>query len=173
MSERQRATGDHSQADDSLERCVYAVERAWPSHLPGVIPLGGGGGRGRHGEGSAAAGSAAAPFRVPFDPENRVVFEALGSFAQSLSRRGLHRTALEVGKLALQLDPADPTGVLFALDYYALRAGCPEYVLALLERSPDGASLVLLPNWAFARALATRQMEQKQGLRRSADGEAA
>ena len=42
---------------------------------------------------------------------------------QSLSRRGLHATALEVAKLTLSLDPEDdPVGLLTCIDYYALRA---------------------------------------------------
>jgi len=42
---------------------------------------------------------------------------------QSLSRRGLHRTALEVCKLLLALDHDDPLGALCTIDYLALRAG--------------------------------------------------
>ena len=42
---------------------------------------------------------------------------------QNLSRRGLHGTALEYAKLLLGLDPTDPRGVLFCIDYLAIRAG--------------------------------------------------
>ena len=41
---------------------------------------------------------------------------------QNLSRRGLHGTALEYAKLLLGLDPSDPRGVLFCIDYLAIRA---------------------------------------------------
>lgn len=41
---------------------------------------------------------------------------------QNLSRRGLHGTALEYAKLLLGLDPSDPKGVLFCIDYLAIRA---------------------------------------------------
>lgn len=44
-------------------------------------------------------------------------------YMQSLSRRGLHRTALEVCKLLLALDHDDPLGALCTIDYLALRAG--------------------------------------------------
>ena len=44
-------------------------------------------------------------------------------YIQSLSRRGLHRTALECCKLLLGLDGADPLGALCCADYLALRAG--------------------------------------------------
>ena len=42
---------------------------------------------------------------------------------QGLSRRGLHRTALEVCKLLLALNADDPLGALCTVDYLALRAG--------------------------------------------------
>ena len=42
---------------------------------------------------------------------------------QALSRRGLHRTALEVCKLLLALNVDDPLGALCTVDYLALRAG--------------------------------------------------
>ena len=41
---------------------------------------------------------------------------------QSLSRRGLHQTALEVAKLSLMLDWRDPLGLTQTVDYYALRS---------------------------------------------------
>ncbi len=40
-------------------------------------------------------------------------------YQQALSRRGLHKTALEVCKLLLALNPGDPMGALFAIDYLA------------------------------------------------------
>ena len=41
---------------------------------------------------------------------------------QGLSRKGLHATAFEVAKLLLLLDPDDPAGALFCIDYFALRS---------------------------------------------------
>ena len=43
--------------------------------------------------------------------------------SQALSRQGCHRTALEVCKLMLALEPEDPMGALMMVDYLALRAG--------------------------------------------------
>ena len=69
---------------------------------------------------------------------------------QNLSRRGLHGTALEYAKLLLGMDPTDPRGVLFCIDYLAIRAGqfnflkvttsqaCSEH-LALLESSESSS----------------------------------
>ena len=41
---------------------------------------------------------------------------------QSLSRRGLHATALEVCKLLLKLDRRDPMGAVLCINYFAIRA---------------------------------------------------
>lgn len=67
-------------------------------------------------------------------------------YTQSLSRRGLHRTALELCKLLLALNGDDPLGALCTIDYLALRAGrcaCTAYLAARLLRY--AAVLVLLP----------------------------
>ena len=42
---------------------------------------------------------------------------------QGLSRRGLHRTALEVAKLLLAMDERDPLGMLLYIDFLAVCAG--------------------------------------------------
>lgn len=55
-----------------------------------------------------------------------------------LSRRGLHKTALEVCKLLLALNHHDPMGALFAIDYLA---GGPGWVWALAL----GVCKLLLP----------------------------
>lgn len=54
----------------------------------------------------------------PYRPHHRT-----RRYMQSLSRRGLHRTALEVCKLLLALNRDDPLGSLCTIDYLALRAG--------------------------------------------------
>ena len=67
-----------------------------------------------------------------------------GRYAHALSRRGLHRTALEVCKLLLSLDAEDPLGACLCIDYYALRAGQPEFVPRLAaEFRRAGAPLSL------------------------------
>lgn len=42
---------------------------------------------------------------------------------KALSRRGCHRAALECCKLLLALEPEDPLGALYLVDYLAVRAG--------------------------------------------------
>ena len=78
----------------------------------------------------------------------------MGGTVQNLSRRGLHRTALECCKLLLALDPEDPMGALFFVDYLALRAGDPAFLQRLADEYSPDVSLPLLPNFAFSLALA-------------------
>ena len=52
---------------------------------------------------------------------------------QNLSRRGLHGTALEYAKLLLGLDPTDPRGILFCIDYLAIRAGQYKFLEVMLQ----------------------------------------
>lgn len=67
-------------------------------------------------------------------PENRPFFMALFRHVQMLGGRGLYQTAFEVAKFLLALDPrGDPTGIWLCLDYYALRAGKRQQLLAMQE----------------------------------------
>jgi hypothetical protein len=91
----------HCFAEEMLERALYALEMSWhPSFSP-----------------------AAANVALPYSEQNAPLFICLFRYTQSLSRRGLHRTALEVCKLLLALDSDDPLGALCTIDYLALRAG--------------------------------------------------
>ena len=85
-----------------------------------------------------------------------------------MGRRGLHRTALEICKLLLQLDESDPMGVLQTIDYFAVRSGQYEYLEKLLEgQSIDGDSgaVALLPNMVFSLALSKWYQENKSSSR--------
>ncbi|KAL3921890.1 MAG: hypothetical protein SGPRY_004746 [Prymnesium sp.] len=72
-------------------------------------------------------------------------------------RRGCPRTAFETARLLLSLEPSsDPTHVLLHIDYYALTAGDPSFVLKLPRMLPSH-SLLLYPNQAYSFALASKQ----------------
>ena len=65
--------------------------------------------------------------------QDTLIAEISYSAPQNLSRRGLHATALEYAKLLLSLDPeGDPRGVLCCIDYLALRAQRPDFLLVSL-----------------------------------------
>ena len=96
----------------------------------------------------------------------------------ALGHRGCPRTALEVGRLLLSLNPGtDPLHVLLHLDYYALKAAAAtpgpgqggedhgelplEWLLATSKLQLPGHALGLYPNFAFARALAADRRRER------------
>jgi hypothetical protein len=145
MADVYRAMAEHSYADEMIERCVYALEMAWP---PGFL---------------SAAGHGTA--RVAYNETNEALFIGLFRYMQTMGRRGLHRTALEVCKLLLQLDESDPTGALQTIDYFAVRSGQYDYLEKLLEGQGvdgDSGAVALLPNMVFSLALSKWYQENKQ-----------
>jgi hypothetical protein len=87
--------------------------------------------------------------------ENRAFFLALFRHTIFVSSRGCWRTAFEISKLLLSLDPTnDPLGALLMIDYYALRSNQYEYLVQLYEEWNASRQLEWLPNFAFSYALA-------------------
>lgn len=128
-----RSMGEYQNSADLLERCLYALESAWhPWFNPRL-------------------GTCRLEYKID---ENKQFFHALFRHMQHLTRRGCHRTALQVCKLLLSLDPEDPLGARFCIDYYALRGEQYEWLEKfVVQYSPDG-SLSLFPNFSFSSALA-------------------
>ncbi|KAL4419888.1 hypothetical protein ABPG75_006986 [Micractinium tetrahymenae] len=139
MHDLYRSMGEQAYAEEMLERALYALEMAWhPSFSP-----------------------AAANMHVPYEEANAPLFICLFRYMQSLSRRGLHRTALEVCKLLLSLNADDPLGALQTIDYLALRAGRYDFLYRLAEQHGGDGSAALLPNFVFSQALACWYQEQE------------
>lgn len=130
MHELYRSMGEVAASDEMLERCIYALEMAWhPYFNPGT-----------------------ANTRMDYEhPLNRPLFIALFKQTQNLSRRGLHGTALEYAKLLLGLDPSDPRGVLFCIDYLAIRAHQYKFLKRLVSADED---LSHMPNFSYSTLLA-------------------
>ena len=137
-----RHFGEHAQASDFLERALYALEMAWP---PSFNP---------------SSGTCCLSYE---EDANRPLHDALFQHIAGLSRRGCHRTALECAKLLLALDRSDPKGALFCVDYLALRADEPAFLLRLVEEWPEGG-LEMLPNFAFSASLAHFHAARAPGL---------
>jgi hypothetical protein len=56
-------------------------------------------------------------------PYNRLFYQALELQIEILGRKGSSRTALELSKVLLGLNPTnDPMGALFLVEYYSLRS---------------------------------------------------
>ncbi|KAJ8876569.1 hypothetical protein PR048_021014 [Dryococelus australis] len=72
-----------------------------------------------------------------------------------VGQRGCHRTALELCKLLLSLDPeGDPMGVLLCVDLFALRSHSYQWLVDLNHLWESSRNLSQLPNHAFSLAMA-------------------
>eukprot|EP00177_Eucheuma_denticulatum_P002370 GFKZ01004250.1.p1 GENE.GFKZ01004250.1~~GFKZ01004250.1.p1 ORF type:complete len:704 (-),score=103.08 GFKZ01004250.1:419-2530(-) len=108
LAEIYRQMGELDRAAEMVERCLYVLENAWNISFKPY-------------DGSC---------RLRFDViENRSLYVALFRYSQLLTRRGLHRTALEISKLLLNFDPSsDPMGMLMLADSFALLSGEYEWI---------------------------------------------
>ncbi|KAL9231707.1 hypothetical protein vseg_006900 [Gypsophila vaccaria] len=135
-----RLSGEYQMAADFIAKCLYALESAWH---PMFSPL---------------QGNCKLKYT---DETNKPFFVSLFNHMRNLDRRGCHRSALEVCKLLLSLDPSDPMGAMFCIDYFALRA--EEY--AWLERFSEAYQsdhvLWSFPNFAYSLAVCRFYLDGK------------
>ena len=146
-------TGEGQQSAEMLEMCVYAMEGAWhpafaEAATRGVARLG------ESLDASPDDADDASTLSEPSPSPNRVFLDAMFKHTQALTRRGCHRAALECAKLSLSLDRSDPTGLLCAVDYFALRCGETDWLLDFAGEFREDGSLLALPGFAFSAALA-------------------
>lgn len=95
--------------------------------------------------------------------ENRCFHIALLKHAGFLSGRACHRTALELCKLGMILDPSDPLGLLLFIDTVALRARQYTWLASAAAQWQSERNVHLLPNWAYSYALAKFYLSSKEG----------
>lgn len=87
--------------------------------------------------------------------ENRGFFIVLFKHAQFLEARACPRTALEISKLILSLDPInDPLAIILLIDFYAIRSKQYDFLINLYREWEQSHNLSLLPNMAYSYALA-------------------
>lgn len=120
-------------------------------------------------EGAGGAGGVARACRLPYVvDENRPLHVALFRYAGLLGRRGVHRTAVEVCRLLISLEPhGDPMGTLLCFDYYCLRSGGSEtqpveLLLPFIARF-EFRDTLQLPNFSYSTALARRMADGDSG----------
>ncbi|PIA16377.1 DUF654-domain-containing protein [Coemansia reversa NRRL 1564] len=134
--------GDFGEAGMLVERALFAFEQGFAARF------------------SATNGMGRLDFRRI---ESRGLFLALFRHMQFMARRGCWRTALEVNKVLLGLDPVhDPYGVLLTLDFFALKSRQYEYVRRFVA-DWSWSRVDLLPNWAYSQALAEFMLESGDG----------
>ncbi|KAG7313606.1 hypothetical protein JYU34_000761 [Plutella xylostella] len=85
--------------------------------------------------------------------ENRPFFIAILKYLHMLTNKACHRTALELAKLLLNLDPEDPVAVLLFIDVLALRAREHEWFVTAVQRWTIERSARFLFNIKFSYAL--------------------
>lgn len=87
--------------------------------------------------------------------ENRCLFLALYRHLHYVFQRGCSRTALELCKVLLNLDPdEDPLCVLLFIDFFALQAGEYTFLLQLFSEWEGHKNLSQLPNFSYSLAMA-------------------
>lgn len=125
---------DNAMASMLIEHALYALETAFISSF------------------SLTSGNCRLDYRLQ---ENRSMFIVLFKHSQYLERRACSRTALEVAKLILSLEPDhDPLAIILAIDFYALRARQYSWLVQLYEEWELKNNLAQLPNMAYSFALA-------------------
>lgn len=125
---------DNQMATELIERSLYAMESAF------------------HPLFNLAVGTSRLDYKRQ---ENRAFYLALFRHLNYVGSRACYRTALELCKLMLSLDPSgDPLGVTLMIDFYALRANQHTWLLRFYtEWESAGRNLSQLPNFAYAVAV--------------------
>jgi hypothetical protein len=134
LSEVCKMGGDMQLAADFIERALYIFECVFHSLF------------------NPALGTCRMRYAIF---ENRSLFLSLFRHISFVAGRGCWRTALELCKFLLSLDPdEDPLGVQLMIDFYALRAQEYRYLQRLFAEWGSARQLAWLPNFSFSAALA-------------------
>lgn len=149
LGEVHRQMGELDRAGELVERALYVLEATWTRSF------------------KPFKGECRLRYAVP---ENRSIFLALFRHVQLLTRRGLHRTALEAAKLYLNLDPPfDPFGALVMVDSLALLSGELGWIRAM-HRDYFPCPLEMFPNFALSSAVAALMQETAAAKSSSTEG---
>ncbi|XP_053623816.1 ribosome quality control complex subunit TCF25-like isoform X2 [Plodia interpunctella] len=94
--------------------------------------------------------------------ENRVYHVAMLKYIYVLTNSACHRTALELSKVLLNIDPTDPLAMIMLVDMLALRAREHQWLVDLVEywRNTRGADYMF--NLLYSYALAKFHVIKKQ-----------
>jgi len=132
---------DSAMAAELVERTLYALESAFHPCF------------------SLASGTSHLDYRRQ---ENRAFFIALYRHLHFVGSRACYRTALELCKVLLVLDPmVDPLAIVLLVDFYALRARQNQWLVDLFTAWNPTRNLSQLPNFSYSTALATFHLAQE------------
>ncbi|XP_068722284.1 ribosome quality control complex subunit TCF25-like isoform X2 [Montipora capricornis] len=149
LSEICKMGEDYQMAAELIERALYCFERSFHTIF------------------NLTTGYSRLRYRRA---ENRSFYVALFRQIIFVGQKGCYRTALELCKLLLNLDPdEDPLAVLLMIDFYALRSEQFDFLVRLFEEWGPHRNLSQLPNFAFSVALAHFHSSKKDGETKKAD----
>ncbi|XP_065340572.1 ribosome quality control complex subunit TCF25 [Cloeon dipterum] len=152
VAELCKMSEDLQMAADLVERALYALEHAF------------------HPLFNLAQGNC----RLDYcRQENRALFIALFKHLTMVGQRACHRTALELSKVVLSLDPDDdPLAMVLVIDLYALRSRQYSWLVRLADEWEASRNLSQLPNFAYSTAVARFHLAV-QGAIEMADADAS
>ncbi|XP_017074174.1 transcription factor 25 isoform X2 [Drosophila eugracilis] len=134
LSEVCKMTEDYALASELLERALLLLESSLHINF------------------SMTSGNCRLDYRRQ---ENRSFYIVLFKHAQYLEERACSRTAFEISKLLLSLQPdTDPLAIILVIDYYALRSKQFGWLVEFYEEYNAARNLNQLPNMAYSYALA-------------------
>jgi len=132
---------DSAMAAELVERTLYALESAFHPCF------------------SLASGNCHLDYKRQ---ENRSLYIALFRHLHFVGSRACYRTALELCKVLLTLDPSvDPLATVLLVDFYALRSRSYQWLVDLYTAWNPTRNLSQLPNFSYSTALATFHLSQE------------
>uniref|UniRef100_A0A8D8S1J2 Transcription factor 25 n=1 Tax=Cacopsylla melanoneura TaxID=428564 RepID=A0A8D8S1J2_9HEMI len=136
LSELCRHSEDFSMAADLVERALYCFESCFHPSFNMTSPN--------------------TLCRLDYcKQENRGFFIALFKHTLSVGNHACYRTALELCKVILSLDPeTDPLAVILLIDFYALRAQEYDWLIRFYNEWEPDRNLSQLPNFKYSMAIA-------------------
>lgn len=134
LSELCKMSDDHAMASELIEHALFALESSFHSMFNLTNQY----------------------CRLNYSiQENRALFIVLFKHSQFLESRACSRTALEISKLILSLDPDnDPLAMILVVDFYAIRAKQYDWLVQLYDEWEVKNNLSQLPNMAYSYAMA-------------------
>ncbi|KAK1422868.1 hypothetical protein QVD17_18157 [Tagetes erecta] len=144
LAEYFKFSGDLQMSADATAKALYALECAWhPLFTPLQVNC-----------------------QLKYEHEtNKPFFTTLFSHMKNMDRRGCHRSALEICKLLLSLDSDDPTGALFCIDYFSLRAEEYKWLERFSEEYCSDNSLWLYPNFTYSLTICRFYLEREEQIK--------
>lgn len=147
LSELCKMSEDHAMASELIEHALLALESSFHTMF------------------SLTQGNCRLDYRRQ---ENRALFITLFKHSQYLESRACSRTAMEVAKLILTLDPdTDPLAIILLIDFYAIRAKQYEWFVQLYDDWEPTNNLSQLPNIAYSYALALFHLQRTEAADRA------